>query len=93
MCLGLVVLLAIVYVLSRSGSQDYGATFPGGGGSSSGGGGDIDYSKIDMGRLREEAFQRTPPHIIECAAADAGGDQSACHLPSAERFAAVKQKG
>jgi 3'-phosphoadenosine 5'-phosphosulfate synthase len=35
----------------------------------------------------------TPPHIIECAAAEAGQSQAACHLPKSQRFAAVKQKG
>ena len=46
-----------------------------------------------MGRLRQEALSNTPPHIIECAAAEAGESQSACHLPKETRFAALGQKG
>jgi len=84
MCLGLCVLLAIVYVLSRT--SDVGA------------GGALtvdncDYSNVDMGKIRAQAFAKSPPHIIECAEASAGGDQSACHLPRETRYAAVKQKG
>ena len=46
-----------------------------------------------MGRLRQEALGNTPPHIIECAAAEAGESQSACHLPKETRYAALGQKG
>ena len=46
-----------------------------------------------MGRLRQQALANTPPHIIECAAAEAGESQSACHLPKQTRFAALGQKG
>lgn len=46
-----------------------------------------------MGKLRQEALANTPPHIIECAAAEAGESQSACHLPKETRFAALGQKG
>jgi adenylylsulfate kinase (apsK) len=46
-----------------------------------------------MGELRKKALASTPPHIIECSKADANSDQSACHLPSATRFAALGQKG
>jgi len=74
------VLLAIVYVLSLSSTPSPSPP-------------SYDLSKIDMGKLREEAFKRTPPHIIECAAADAGGDQSECHLPRSIRYQSVKQKG
>lgn len=55
--------------------------------------GKVDPSSIDMGALRAAALEATPPHIIECAAANAGESQSACHLPSATRYAALKQKG
>ena len=85
MCLGLCVLLAIVYVLSRTSASSLAA--------SSSTYQTIDYSNVDMAALRAAAFARTPPHIIECAAATRNGDQSACHLPSSERYAAVKQKG
>ena len=46
-----------------------------------------------MGVLRQQALSKTTPHIIECAAADAGKSQAACHLPAEERFAALGQKG
>jgi 3'-phosphoadenosine 5'-phosphosulfate synthase len=47
----------------------------------------------DLATLRAAALASTPPHIIECSAASAGSSQSACHLPSSVRYAAVKQKG
>ena len=53
----------------------------------------VDPSTIDMGTLRAKALESTPPHIIECAKADANTDQSACHLPAKKRFAALGQKG
>jgi len=48
----------------------------------------VDPTNLDMGAIRAAAFANTPPHIIECAA-----DNANCHLPSKERFAAVRQKG
>uniref|UniRef100_A0A7S4VH50 adenylyl-sulfate kinase n=1 Tax=Ditylum brightwellii TaxID=49249 RepID=A0A7S4VH50_9STRA len=53
----------------------------------------VDPSTISMGDLRAKALESTPPHIIECAKAEAGESQSACHLPTATRYAALKQKG
>ena len=53
----------------------------------------VDPANLDMGAVREAAFARTPPHIIECAKAKRGESQAACHLPSEERYIAVKQKG
>lgn len=53
----------------------------------------VDPSTVDMGTLRAKALESTPPHIIECAKADANTDQSACHLPAKKRFAALGQKG
>ena len=53
----------------------------------------VDPSTIDMGVLREKALASTPPHIIECSAASDGESQSACHLPSETRYAALGQKG
>lgn len=53
----------------------------------------VDPSNIDMGVLRAKALASSPPHIIECSAASAGKSQSACHLPSETRFAALGQKG
>jgi 3'-phosphoadenosine 5'-phosphosulfate synthase len=55
--------------------------------------GKVDPSEIDIGALRAAALASTPPHIIECSAASDGESQSACHLPSSTRFAALKQKG
>jgi hypothetical protein len=68
MCIGMVILLAIVYVLSRAGDPSLCAH------DSSASSGPIDYDKLDMGAVRAHAFARTPPHIIECASADAGCD-------------------
>lgn len=48
---------------------------------------------VDIGTLRAKALESTPPHIIECSAASANSDQSACHLPSETRYAALNQKG
>ena len=69
--IGMSVLLAIVYVLSLSPSSlpTPQSTSP------------YNLDNVDMGKLREEAFKRTPPHIIECDGATDGGDQSSCHLP------------
>ena len=53
----------------------------------------VDPNDIDMGEVRKAAFAKTPPHIIECSAAEAGASQSACHLPSETRYAALQQKG
>ncbi len=46
-----------------------------------------------MASLREKALAQTQPRIIECAEAEEGGDQAACHLPKKQRFAALGQKG
>jgi 3'-phosphoadenosine 5'-phosphosulfate synthase len=46
-----------------------------------------------LGKLRAEALSKTTPHIIECAAAEAGKSQDACHLPARDRYAALGQKG
>ena len=53
----------------------------------------VDPNNLDMGVIRQAAFAKTPPHIIECSAATAGESQSACHLPSETRFSALNQKG
>ena len=54
---------------------------------------DITNESEVLAALRQKALAATPPHIIECAAAEAGQSQAACHLPKSQRFAAVKQKG
>jgi 3'-phosphoadenosine 5'-phosphosulfate synthase len=46
-----------------------------------------------LASLRQKALDNTPPHIIECAEAEAGESQAACHLPRQTRFAALSQKG
>jgi len=46
-----------------------------------------------IGKLREKALANSPPHIIECAKAERGESQEACHLPTQDRFAALGQKG
>lgn len=46
-----------------------------------------------LASLRAKALAQTPPHIIECAKAERGESQAACHLPKSERFAALGQKG
>jgi 3'-phosphoadenosine 5'-phosphosulfate synthase len=46
-----------------------------------------------MTSLREKALANTPPHIIECAEAEAGESQAACHLSKKQRYAALGQKG
>ena len=38
-------------------------------------------------------MKQTTPFIIECAEAEAGKSQEACHLPRPKRFAALNQKG
>lgn len=61
---------------------------------SAGGGGSppLDAGAL-LAALRQQALDRAPPHIIECAAATAGQSQDACHLPAAARYAALGQKG
>jgi 3'-phosphoadenosine 5'-phosphosulfate synthase len=123
-CIGICVLLAIVYVLSRTGDRDAllqapGADIPLPQTTSSSSnlvasphsnirtGGitaaapaahcpvcpEIGDENAILATLREKALASSPPHIIECAAAKAGADQSACHLPSETRYAALQQKG
>lgn len=46
-----------------------------------------------LAELRQEALAKSPPHIIECAAAEAGASQDACHLPAATRYQSLGQKG
>uniref|UniRef100_A0A7S4HZ83 Inorganic diphosphatase n=1 Tax=Odontella aurita TaxID=265563 RepID=A0A7S4HZ83_9STRA len=53
----------------------------------------VDPATVDMGALRAAALANSPPNIIECAKAEAGEDQGACHLPSKKRFSALGQKG
>ena len=78
------VILAIVYVLSRAtGAQPacdpVSMIGPDG--------------EFDIGAYRAARLAQTPPNIIECAEAGEGGSQEACHLPHAQRFNALGQKG
>ena len=54
---------------------------------------DLENSEDLIAQLREKALANSPPHIIECAKAERGESQEACHLPPEERYAAVGQKG
>jgi len=78
---GTCVLLAIVYVLSRTGAPPSCPTGVGGAGD------------FDIGAYRAERLAATPPNIIECAEAEEGENQEACHLPIDRRFQALSQKG
>lgn len=46
-----------------------------------------------LAALRAQALAQSPPHIIECAQAERGESQAACHLPPRERYSALGQKG
>jgi len=81
MCVGLCVLLAIVYVLSGTGTGQTGSM-----GHQQGG-------CPDLASLRNEALNSTPPYILECSEGEDGKSQEVCHLPATTRHAALKQKG
>mmetsp|Transcript_2442 Transcript_2442/g.3567 ORF Transcript_2442/g.3567 Transcript_2442/m.3567 type:complete len:1057 (+) Transcript_2442:150-3320(+) len=80
-CLGMLVLLAIIYVLSRTETIQTKL------------GEECQPTEFDIGEYRKERLSLTPPHIIECAEAGEGGSQSACHLPRSKRYSALGQKG
>ena len=50
-------------------------------------------ANFDIGAYRADILSKTTPFIIECAEAEAGKSQEACHLPRPKRFAALDQKG
>ena len=52
-----------------------------------------DLASFDIGKYREHVLSKTTPYIIECAKAEEGGSQEACHLPREKRYAALEQKG
>jgi len=97
-CIGFLVLSAIVYVLARAGGDSNIAcppqvaqvalpvAHPSSSASSS-------HHVFDIGAYREKILGQSTPNIIECAEADAGGSQEVCHLPREKRFAALNQKG
>jgi 3'-phosphoadenosine 5'-phosphosulfate synthase len=95
-CLGFIVLFAIVYVLARAGgsSSDCGqmelasgpapvapVAFP------------SEINDDTIGAYRQKILSQSVPHIIECAEAGEGGSQEACHLSRDKRYAALNQKG
>ena len=85
LCVGFLVLTAIVYVLARA--------------SSVGKGGGAGFAMMpqdgafDIGAYREAILSQSSPYIIECASAEGGGSQEACHMSRKERYAALNQKG
>jgi 3'-phosphoadenosine 5'-phosphosulfate synthase len=91
-CLGFIILSAIVYVLSRASSVSNCSTsaisplVPAIGAPGAN-------SQFDIGEYRKQILSRTTPHIIECIEAGEGGSQEACHLPREKRYAALNQKG
>lgn len=93
LCLGFLILSAIVYVLARAGSSTSNCN-------------ELVYkpevsivapiqkfADFDIGAYRKDILSKTTPHIIECAEAQEGGSQDVCHLPREKRFAALNQKG
>ena len=106
LCLGFLILSAIVYVLARAGSSSANcselvlqqspavvASLTAGGAKSSGGGGGNSFADFDIGAYRTKILSQSTPHIIECVEAGEGGSQEACHLPREKRYAALDQKG
>eukprot|EP01032_Pedospumella_encystans_P035350 gene35350-39988_t len=103
-CLGFLVLSAIVYVLARAGGsasrcadQIVPLTTTSSGESASthtaAAGGSSAAAVFDIGAYREKVLSQSTPYIIECLEAGIGGSQEACHLPREKRYAALEQKG
>jgi hypothetical protein len=101
-CIGFLVLSAIVYVLARAGGDSNIAcppqmaqvALPVAHPSSSASSSSSHHDAVfDIGAYREKILGQSVPNIIECAEADAGGSQEVCHLPREKRFAALNQKG
>jgi len=81
-CIGICVLLSILYVLSRTGASITTCdTLP------------LAIDDSTIGQYRAAKLASTPPHIIECSEAKEGGSQEACHLPKQRRYQALNQKG
>lgn len=96
-CIGFIVLLAIVYVLSRTEHVECDTPEPVVGGTTTNvvqdGTGASTAPVFDIDTYRAERLAAIPPHIIECAGAEAGQSQEVCHLPREKRYEAVGQKG
>lgn len=100
LCLGFLILSAIVYVLARAGGNSAGCNYDlvsaGSATSSSltsSGSSSVLPADFDIGAYREKILSQSTPHIIECIEAGEGGSQEACHLPRDKRYAALNQKG
>jgi 3'-phosphoadenosine 5'-phosphosulfate synthase len=103
LCLGFLILSAIVYVLARAGgstvdcneyiltsnSASSSSAFKSVGSTAN----SVLPPNFDMGAYREKILSQSTPHIIECIEAGEGGSQEACHLPRDKRYAALNQKG
>jgi len=89
LCVGFLVLSAIVYVLARASSvgkacsPELFASSP----LSNGG------AEFDIGAYREKILSQSQPYIIECAQAKGGASQEACHMSRQQRYASLNQKG
>jgi len=95
-CLGIMVLLAIVYVLSRTEQvADCPTLAQGAAGPvvAAAAGGSTSFDDFDIGAYRAEKLAAIPPHIIECLEAGEGASQEICHLSRKKRYAALDQKG
>ena len=87
LCVGFLVLTAIVYVLARASSvgkacvgQMSSSVFTTSG-------------DFDIGAYREKILSQSKPYIIECAQATGGESQEACHMSRQQRYASLNQKG
>ena len=92
LCVGFLVLTAIVYVLARASSVGK-ACIPNLMSSSAGIVTMDSTSNFDIGAYRENILSRSQPYIIECAGATGGGSQEQCHMSRPQRYAALNQKG
>eukprot|EP01041_Mallomonas_annulata_P005359 gene5359-10710_t len=87
MCVGFLVLAAVVYVLARAGGSESNCDRNIAIKSTAATG------EFDIGAYREKILSQSTPHIIECLEAGEGGSQDACHLSRKTRYAALDQKG
>jgi len=104
LCLGFLILAAIVYVLARAGSTNNcseivlqqtpgvvaSLTAPKSSAVSTKA---TSFADFDIGAYRQKILSQSTPHIIECIEAGEGGSQEACHLPREKRYASLNQKG
>ncbi len=93
LCVGFLVLAALVYVLARASSVSQGCDCAYQGSSGSNGVAADLTGGFDIGAYREKILSQSTPHIIECAEAGEGNSQEACHMSRAQRYASLNQKG